>query len=113
VAPPEGGEVRVPAVEGSLLLSGIGCPFGAMPVYQLRFSTNGVVEIFLTRCTVEDEEESPAICLAKELAGLAVNHAIHENGICEASQSWVSCGDIWKYHAILPVSGLSATTDDV
>jgi hypothetical protein len=34
-------------------------------------------------------------------------------GVCVASQSCVSCGDDWKYQAIFPVSGLSATIDSV
>ena len=34
-------------------------------------------------------------------------------GVCVESQSCVSCGDVWKYHAILPVSTLTAMSDDV
>ena len=32
---------------------------------------------------------------------------------CELSQSCVSCGGVWKYHTIFPVSGFSATTAQV
>ena len=33
--------------------------------------------------------------------------------VCVESQSWVSCGDVWKYHTILPVAAFTATTEPV
>jgi hypothetical protein len=34
-------------------------------------------------------------------------------GVCAESQSCVSWGDVWKYHAILPVSTFTATSEQV
>src|SRR5688572_17409421 len=34
-------------------------------------------------------------------------------GVCAESQSCVSCGDVWKYHAILPVETFTATREHV
>ena len=32
-------------------------------------------------------------------------------GVCAESQSCMSCGEVWKYHAILPVSTFTAMSD--
>ena len=34
-------------------------------------------------------------------------------GVCAESQSWVSCGEVWKYHAISPVSTSTAMSVQV
>jgi hypothetical protein len=34
-------------------------------------------------------------------------------GVCDESQSCVSCGDVWKYQAIFPVSTFTAIRQPV
>src|SRR5205823_5294429 len=47
------------------------------------------------------------------LRGFPANIPSNNTGAWVASQSWVSLGDVWKYHAIFPVSTFSATTEQV
>ena len=50
---------------------------------------------------------------ARSLRGWPSIVASKSTGVSTLSQSCVSCGDAWKYHAIFPVSGLSATMEAV
>jgi uncharacterized protein (DUF1499 family) len=47
------------------------------------------------------------------LRGLPLTTPSIRIGVCAESQSCVSCADVWKYHAILPVSTLTATSEQV
>ena len=53
------------------------------------------------------------LACASSLRRCPLTTASKSTGVCVASQSCVSCGDTWKYHAIFPVSGFSATMEQV
>ena len=105
-------ELSEPATDGSFSGSGIGCPLESRPLY-----TFVVAYCF----------ESSALPVARSRMNkypLRLNYAASlrrcpamspSNSIttCVASQSWVSCGEHWKYQDIFPVSAFSATIDEV
>jgi hypothetical protein len=39
--------------------------------------------------------------------------ASNRTGVCAESQSCMSCGDVWKYHFILPVATSTAISEQV
>ena len=73
-----------------------------------------------------DNKQNPFVNLVTPVGRLSYAHLAEPRAVgknddgssqikysCTILMNPSSCGDIWKYHAILPVSGLMATTEHV
>src|SRR5207302_2828983 len=102
-----------PLTFGSLAGSGIGWPFASTPLAQFPVPANGFETRFFPLVRSRTKNQPARAPCASSLRGWPLIVASNRTGVSTLSQSWVSCGDAWKYHAILPVSGFSATIDAV
>jgi len=91
-----------------LAWSGSGCPFSSNPFDQFVLTNSDETSAWpVARSSTKNLPLRDAC--ASILRGCPANSPSISTAVCVASQSWVSCGDDWKYHFIFPSSGFSAT----
>src|SRR6187401_555891 len=113
MVPPAGGETSEPPMDGSLPGSRRNDPLGAISFTQF-VPRPYLLEAMCSpvrRSTVKKYPFRAAV--ETSLRGRPLITASIRIGVCAESQSCMSCGDVWKYHAILPVSTFTATSAHV
>ena len=84
-----------------------------MPLAQLVVAPNLLVTMCSPGHAIDGEEIAVARGRRTSLRGFPLIVPSIRIGVCAESQSCVSCGDVWKYQAIFPVSTLTATSEQV
>src|SRR5436190_22082273 len=107
------GDTSEPGIVASLPGSGSTTPFGRNPVDQ--FDVDPYFDVTMcapvTRSSVKKYPLRAAVDTSFRGRPLIV--ASMSTGVCAESQSCVSWTEVWKYHAIFPVSTFTAISEHV